>query len=147
MSNGPLFATGTFIWGLAAICQLHRRPFAPDLLLQQFPPPYDPRSLQAAALALKLKSGLRSVPASGLALLPTPFIAVLGAQPSTASAAPGAPAAPSDLAVVLGCDGARVLHLTQANAVPGVVPLDEFAQRYAGIVLICTPEVAQPANE
>jgi hypothetical protein len=38
MSNGPLFATGTFVWGLAAICQLHRRPFAPDLVLQQFAP-------------------------------------------------------------------------------------------------------------
>ena len=38
MSNGPLFGTGTFLWGLAALCQIHRLPFAPSLILQQFAP-------------------------------------------------------------------------------------------------------------
>ena len=148
MKNGPLFATGTFIWGLAAICQLHRRPFAPDLVLQQFPPPYSPRSLQAAAMALKLRSGLQEVSASGLVSLPPPFLAVLAPESHRApSDAQHAGDAQNDLAIVLRCDEGRVLYLTEKSAAPGTVPLSDFAARYAGIVLVCTPEVATPVDE
>src|SRR4051812_8759687 len=72
MSNGPLFATRTFVWGLAAICQLHRRPFAPALVLQQFSPPYGPRSLEEAATSLQLKAGLRTVAPADLHAMPAP---------------------------------------------------------------------------
>src|SRR5688572_21358947 len=77
MSNGPLFATATFVWGLAAICQLHRRPFAPDLVLQQFAPPYGAASLEQAAAALQLKAGLRHVAPTDLHAMPAPFLAIL----------------------------------------------------------------------
>src|SRR3954471_1215403 len=77
MSDGPLFGTGTFLWGLAALCQAHRRPFAPNLILQQFAPPYGTASLQSAAQALKLKSGLRTARPADLPGLPAPFLAVL----------------------------------------------------------------------
>jgi len=145
VSNGPLFATGTFIWGLAAICQLHRRPFAPELVLQQFPPPYDTHSLHDAAAALKLKSGLRAVPVSQLGRLPAPFLAVLAPTPGTETPAPAsAPNAPgrNGLAVVLQCDASQVLCMTQSAAAPSSVPLGEFGAAYVGIVLLCTPEAA-----
>ena len=150
MSNGPLFATGTFIWGLAAICQLHRRPFAPELVLQQFPPPYGARSLHAAATALELDSGLRYAPASDFALLPAPFLAVL--SPHSASASGGAQHGsaaddvPHRLAVVLKCDGQKVLYVTEQVAAPTALPLLEFAAQYDGIVLVCAPHL-EPAEE
>lgn len=150
MSSGPLFATGTFIWGLAAICQLHRRPFAPELVLQQFPPPYDPRSLHDAAVALKLKSGLRAVPSSELGLLPAPFLAVLspeGAHGDTSSLDAVAFAPASRLVVVLKCDEGRVLYVTENGATPSVATLREFEAAYAGIVLICAPESTPPVEE
>src|SRR3989338_5065646 len=49
----------TYLWGLQGICQLQRIPFTPHLVQQQFPPPYSLTSLQQAATALGLKSGLR----------------------------------------------------------------------------------------
>jgi len=150
VSSGPLFATGTFIWGLAAICQLHRRPFAPELVLQQFPPPYDSRSLHDAAVALKLKSGLRAVPSAELGLLPAPFLAVLSpesAQSETSARGP-VPLAPANrLAVVLKCEKGRVLYVVENGATPSVVALSEFEASYAGIVLICAPENAPPVEE
>jgi subfamily B ATP-binding cassette protein HlyB/CyaB len=105
VNNGPLFATGTFIWGLAAICQLHRRPFAPNLVLQQFPSPYTAGSLQAAAAALNLRSGLRSVPLGDLDKLASPFLTVLSpaAQGATASEQP----VPAARAAPHGPNGAR----------------------------------------
>src|SRR5688572_2075995 len=110
MSNGPWFATATFVWGLAAICQLHRRPFAPDLVLQQFAPPYGAASLEQAAVALELKAGLRDVAPGELQALPKPFLAILkpheGAEPASA---------PSGLALVIECDSAKVLYLTEGN--------------------------------
>ena len=33
--------TDGFIWALASLCRLHRVPFDPELVLKQFPPPYD----------------------------------------------------------------------------------------------------------
>lgn len=149
MSSSPLFATSTFIWGLAAICQLHRRPFAPDLVLQQFPPPYGPVSLQDAAAALRLKSGLRAVPASGLKRVPAPFLAVLGpvAPPAEGRLDAGAAEpAPNGLAMVLRCDDAHVLYLTEKALAPSTLTLDEFGLRYAGIVIVCAPEAAQAAQ-
>src|SRR5262245_21124449 len=71
-------SAGTLSWGLQGLCQLHRVPFAADLVLQQFPPPYDLLSLQRAAQALGLKSGWRTAHLSELPQLPLPFVAVLG---------------------------------------------------------------------
>jgi ATP-binding cassette, subfamily B, bacterial HlyB/CyaB len=125
MNDAPLFATRTFVWGLAAICQLHRRPFAPDLVLQQFAPPYGAASLEKAATALELKAGLRSVDAAGLFALPAPFLAVLkpidGAERAD-------PTRPCRLALVLQCDAQNVLYLTEDGASPAVHPLADFGR-------------------
>lgn len=146
VSNGPLFATGTFIWGLAAICQVHRRPFAPDLILQQFAPPYGAASLQEAAAALKLKSGLRSARPADFHSLPLPFLAIL--KPSIVLAGDAQSRhAPSRLVVVLECDAASVLYLTETGAAPSTEALADFDAQYGGLVLLCTPELAAPVED
>ncbi|HYJ20288.1 MAG TPA: hypothetical protein VEW72_14060, partial [Burkholderiales bacterium] len=73
LATAPQLAAETYVWGLEGICQLHRVPFSRKLVLQQFPPPYNALSLQQAAAALGLKSGLRDARTSELAALPTPY--------------------------------------------------------------------------
>ena len=102
-SSEPLFATDTFLWGLAALCHLHRRPFAPNLVLQQFPPPYGASSLQNAAAALKLKSDFREASAAEPSL-PVPFLAVLKSRAVPVQDSEGH--GESGLAVVLGAASA-----------------------------------------
>ena len=146
MRSGPLFDTDTFIWGLAALCQLHRRPFAPNLILQQFQPPYGPASLQEAAAALKLKSGLRLVDPSDFQTLPAPFLAVLKPRQSAGEGQSGE-ALPSGLAVVLQCDATNVSYLKQKSRAPSTEALADFDKQYAGLVLLCSQETVLPIDE
>ena len=83
------FAADTFLWGLGAICQLHRQPFAAHLILQQFPPPYSLISLQQAAVALGMKSESRDAPIAVLPGLPAPFVAVLNPVAAPTAVAAG----------------------------------------------------------
>lgn len=150
MHDGPLFATETFVWGLAAICQLHRRPFAPNLVLQQFPPPYSTASLEEAARTLRLRTGLRSAAAAEFPSLPPPFLAVLkpervaGGQHGE-SLPPGAVHA--RLAIVLRSDPGRVLFMTDRSPAPTTVTLGAFEQQYAGLVVLCSPEAPAAADD
>lgn len=134
--------------GLSAICQLHRRPFAPDLILQQFPPPYGTTTLQDAAAALKLKSGLRQAAASELQTLPAPFLAVLKPDAVAELEASAGEGQRSGLAIVLQSDASKVSYLKERSSAPSTMPLADFQEQYAGIVLLCSPEiVAPPADD
>jgi subfamily B ATP-binding cassette protein HlyB/CyaB len=137
MSNAPLFATGTFVWGLAAICQLHRRPFAPDLVLQQFAPPYDAASLEQAASALQLEAGLTYAAAHELHALPKPLLAILNPGASERGAGDGRTPDASRLAVVIECTTTHVLTLAEGASQPAVHTLADFGRDYAGAVLLC----------
>ncbi|HEX2830103.1 MAG TPA: peptidase domain-containing ABC transporter [Burkholderiales bacterium] len=143
MNDAPLFATHTFVWGLAAICQLHRRPFAPDLVLQQFAPPYGAAALEKAAAALELKAGLRRVEPAALFVLPAPFLAILKPAPADGDDR----TSPCRLALVLQCDAQNVLYLTEESANPAVHPLAEFGRDYAGVVLLCAAKSVAPSSE
>jgi subfamily B ATP-binding cassette protein HlyB/CyaB len=55
-----------WLWALGSLAQVHRIPFDPKLITQQFPPPYSLTSLVLAARALGLKTGLKRVKATGL---------------------------------------------------------------------------------
>ena len=150
MHSRPLFAAGTFLWGLAAMCQLHRRPFAPNLVLQQFPPPYSAFTLRDAATALKLKSGLQAIASSALHSVPTPFLAVLGpanaAESSSGPATRPGESAPSRLALVLKCDSRQVLYLTEASPTPITTDLADFAAHYAGELILFGAQVGTAAD-
>jgi subfamily B ATP-binding cassette protein HlyB/CyaB len=147
LNSNPLFTTDAFLWGLGAICQLHRIPFAPNLLLQQIAPPYSLVSLQQAAQSLKLKSGVRAVASSELHTLPQPFLAILkpgarGVASESASDAEPASSAPlpNRLAVVIKCDAERILYALENSSVPVTAPLKDFEAEYAGTVMLCAPE-------
>ncbi|MGH8662431.1 MAG: ABC transporter transmembrane domain-containing protein, partial [Burkholderiales bacterium] len=128
-------AAETHTWGLQGICQFHRIPFAPDLILQQFPPPYSLNSLQRAANALGLKSGLRDAVVTELGALPVPFVALLK---------PAAMSHPYRLAIVVKCDSNSVSYYEKSRQKPLTSTLEEFGGHFAGKVMLCIPSVAEP---
>jgi len=145
-----LLAAETYLWGLQCICRLHRVPFAANLVAQQFPPPYDLLSLQQAATALGLKSGLRNTAVAELPELPTPFIAAL--EPAgLASTMPqgagleGKVHRPFRLAIVTKCEGGNISYFEEGRQHPAVSTLDSFGAQFAGKVLLCVP--AAPRTE
>ena len=147
MNGGTLFTADTFLWGLGAICQLHRQPFAANLILQQFAPPYTLASLQEATQTLKIKSGIRGVSVSEFHALPQPFLTVLkpraaGTQPEVPrnSEAARSGSLPNRLAVVLKCDAERILYATENSSAPVTATLKDFDREYAGTVMLCAPE-------
>ncbi len=149
LATERLLAAETFVWGLRGICRLHRVPFAPNVVLQQFPPPYSLLSLEQAATALGLRSGLRAVAASDLAALPVPFLAVLKAAAPLGEAAGGRegaeaqPPPPCRLAIVVKCDDHQVSYFERGRQHPAASTLDGFVAQYAGTVLLCTPAVPE----
>jgi subfamily B ATP-binding cassette protein HlyB/CyaB len=145
LATEALVSAGTFVWGLQGICHLHRIPFAPDLALQQFPPPYSLLSLQRAAQALGLKSGLRAATLEQLPKLPTPYIAVLAGADADGESAGEAHgdgegrAGACGLALVAGCDGGRVTYFEEDGRQALTATLEEFGRRYYGQVLLFVP--------
>jgi ATP-binding cassette, subfamily B, bacterial HlyB/CyaB len=57
--GAPVLSAGDFVWSLGCLCTVHRVPFSPPLLLQQFPPPYKPDDLIHAARKLGIQAELR----------------------------------------------------------------------------------------
>ena len=137
-------AAETYIWGLQGVCQLHRIPFAPGLILQQFPPPYSLLSLQQAATALGLKSGLRDALVTELPELPVPFVALLKPAASFAGEkGGGGPEAedsqPYRLAIVVKCDGHSVSYYEKSRQNPLTSTTKEFGGQFAGKVMLYVP--------
>src|SRR3954471_19426266 len=85
-----LVLTEGFIWALASLCRLHRIPFDADLVLKQFPPPYDLATLLKAAQACGLKAGLAGAKAGSLDGLPLPCLGFVrsSAEPANDPAVP-----------------------------------------------------------
>jgi subfamily B ATP-binding cassette protein HlyB/CyaB len=132
-------AAETYAWGLEGICQLHRIPFSRALVLQQFPPPYSTLSLQRAATALGLKSGLRDAQASELPELPTPFVAVLKLPVAEREPEAGDQVPAGKLAIVVKCDAMAVSYFEPGRHHAATASLEEFGSQFAGKVLLCAP--------
>jgi len=64
-----------FVWGLGAMCQLHRVPFDAKLVLQQFPPPYSVERFLHAAKTFGFRAGVTKV-SPARALLKRPAVLI-----------------------------------------------------------------------
>ena len=137
--------SATFMWALQGICQLHRIPFAAALVQQQFPPPHDLNTLQQAAGALGLNSGLHDARVADLPGLPTPFLAVL--SPTPTDEARDTENATHRLAIVIKCDAESISWFEAGGRKPLVATVAEFARDFAGKVLLCGPAAAAMKDE
>jgi subfamily B ATP-binding cassette protein HlyB/CyaB len=131
-----LLSAESCIWGLGTLCRLHRVPFAPELLRQQFPPPYTRNILQRAAEALGFKCGWRTVDAHDFASLTAPWIALVK-SPDDAERKLDSSAL-NQLTVVLKCTESQITTLRENEQAPVTQRIEEFTSHYAGHALQAT---------
>src|SRR5262245_532667 len=108
-AEGEFVPADGFLWALASLCRLHRIPFDADLVLKQFPPPYDLATLLRAAEACGLKAGLAGAKGDALDSLPLPCLGFVRATQPANDAAPDA-AAPPQPALLVRADREKLLY-------------------------------------
>ena len=152
----------TFLWALGVLCQLNRIPFDAELLLRQFPPPYDAAGLQRALQSYGLNTSLKKRKLNRLAEASLPCLAFVkaAASPSNFSTQTksfaGEPLLADDLvsatsssqihtdtlpnthqlALILKSDGGRLLLIEPGQTAPVEISIQEFNTRYMGQILI-----------
>ena len=148
------FSTEDLVWAMGSFCALNRKPFDPELLVRQFPPPYSADSLVHAARALGFRIKRKEYRAETLGALSLPCLVVLrehapagttvsealdhavGAADSAAE--PIEPAAPATLpqksrpAIVVQADADKVVLFLAGSNAPKTLSCAEFAACHAG---------------
>jgi subfamily B ATP-binding cassette protein HlyB/CyaB len=138
-AQGVVPAEG-FIWALGSLCRLHQLPFDPDLVLKQFPPPYDLPTLLRAAGACGLKAGLTGARPEALQALPLPCLGFVRPPVEAANDA----AAP---ALLVQADRDSVLYLLAGEEAPRTLSLQEFGARFEPTVVLAAraaPALSDP---
>lgn len=140
-----LFTTEDMVWAMGSFCALNRKPFDPDLLVRQFPPPYSADSLVHAARALGFRIKRQECAAEGVAGLNFPCLVVLheDAAPTATTAdvvspdnvvAPDAVLLPlprrSRPAIVVQADADKVVLFIAGTNAPKTLSAAEFAACY-----------------
>lgn len=161
--NHRLLDGRAFFWVLQGICALHRKPYSPELALQQFAAPYTGDALVLAATVLGFDARLRKVKPDKLHRHSFPLVCWM----RTPSANTGVSAAANDpnilndsngtnnaavnssedtLALVLQADGANLLIVEHNDTTPRTISLAEFQQRYLGHSASITPKTDPAAD-
>ena len=152
----------TFVWALGVVCQLNRIPFDAELVLRQFPPPYDTANLQRALQSYGLNTSLKNRKLNRLAEASLPCLAFIktsqpqnntstnttsftnnqvlveGASNSldTDLAKLSRPLNTQHIALVLKRDADRLLIVEPGQTSPVEVSIEEFSTSYIGQVLM-----------
>ncbi len=140
------YADADFVWALQTLCAVYRRPFDGQLLLQQFPPPYDEAALVRAARGLGFKTQLRAIDPQVLDQLPVPLLVELrnaSTPPADAHAAEGVtPITPPTftLGVVVAVSRDQVVWLPANSQAPLTTPRAEFSPTLSGQAVLLYPE-------
>ena len=159
-----------FVWAIGAFCQLNRIPFDAELLLRQFPPPYNQAHLQQALNHLGFDSHIKKRSLAKLPAAALPCLVLLKPNsrphtPSTASAiettihsvsadtdAQTATTLPNTdknttdniypLALILSRDGDRLLVIESNQTEPRTINVKEFASAVSGQFLLVRKQPA-----
>ena len=148
------FSVEDAAWVMGSFCALHRKPFDPELLIKQFPPPYTADTLIHAARALGFKIKRRECAAETLATLHLPCLAIVRETPPAAPAnthpapEPGAQTPPETEAVkyrpsiIVQIDDNGCTLFEAGTNKPKTLTPAAFADRYAGTAFQLAPEAA-----
>ena len=132
------------VWAMGSFCALNRKPFDPELLIQQFPPPYTSDSLINAARGIGLRIKRVDCAGSELSSLSLPCLILLhGETPKpqhdsvaqtelheSAQITPGLP--PVRPAILVQAHADRmVLFLAGTNS-PTTLTIGDFNRQFAG---------------
>jgi subfamily B ATP-binding cassette protein HlyB/CyaB len=136
------FSADDTLWMLGSVCALNRKPFDPELLLKQFPPPYTADTLIHAARALGFRIQRNNIDHKGIATLALPCLVVLNDRPIEAAelkacyaqlqaaVEPTQPARPA-LVVKAGDEGVTLFEAGTNS--PVTLSEEAFAARFAGV--------------
>ncbi len=116
------------VWAMGSCCALHGKPFDPQLLLKQYPPPYSPAILVRAARSLGFQARLLSLPLDRLSEQTAKVFTVLkpaGREPA--------------LGLLASLDATTIHWIPAGTHEPQVLLLHEFAARYAGEAVLVQP--------
>ncbi len=123
-----------FVWAVQTACAIHRRPFDAELLLQQFPPPYDAATLIRAARGLGFKSQLRVVDPEQINQLPLPALVEVKSKSDQGDLQQ------NSLALVIAISDNQVVWLPANTDTPVTQAREELAQTLTGQVFLLYPE-------
>lgn len=130
---------------MGSFCALNGKPFDSDLLLQQFPPPYNADSFVHAGRALGFKIKRKDCESNALAGLKLPCLAILHAQKAddqpvgaqarlTDSASLVSAPRTSNPAIIVQINDSNVILFETGSNTPKNLTQAEFAAVYAGTV-------------
>ena len=156
------------LWLIGSLSRVFRLPFDPQLIRQQFPPPYSRTALLTALQALDFKVGEMELDEEGIATLeriPFPVVAFVAAEqgsqsgevippssdkPAAEPAAPHQgeghdtpPPKPASPALLIKADAERVLFFRSGAEQPETVPLAEFSKHFRSDILLVARDTAQ----
>ncbi|WP_301102899.1 hypothetical protein [Propionivibrio sp.] len=143
------FTIEDLAWAMGSLCALNRKPFDPELLIREFPPPYSADSLIHAARALGFRIKRKECSAETLGTLNLPCLVVLrdDAHTPATDAVSGAldhavanPASSwtiplpqkSRPAIIIQADADKIVLFTAGTSVQQTLVRADFAARYAG---------------
>ncbi|MGO9446894.1 MAG: peptidase domain-containing ABC transporter [Thiobacillaceae bacterium] len=130
---------------MGSFCALNRKPFDPELLVRQFPPPYSADSLVHAARALGFRIKRKDCTAPAVSGLSLPSLVLLDEVSSTPEVSAvrhpvlGAEAVTDQTvikrrpAIVIQVSDTQVVLFEAGTNTPSILTPDAFAQRYAGV--------------
>lgn len=148
------FSTEDFLWTLGSFCALNRKPFDPDLLVRQFPPPYHTETLIRAARELGFRIKRSEVGADAVAQLSLPCLVLLKEDVTpaatvspnnaevplaTADGEPVLPPPPAEPtirpAIVVRAEADTIVLYRAGTNAPTTLTAAQFAERYTGTAL------------
>ena len=154
------FGREDVVWLLGSLSQLHRIPFDPALILQQFPPPYSMVTLIEAARALGFRIGESATPSgTAFAKLRFPCVAFLRGEGAPATSAPEQAAQSSAQALeasdeeapvqrpalLIKADAGRLLFFVAGEQAPRTIALAEAQTLFEPELLLIAHEAKSEA--
>jgi len=132
-----LLSQENMLWVIGSLCQLHRKPFDPKLLSQQFPPPYDIAALKQAARALDFETEVHEQNCLLADDTAFPCVAFLSDAPEIETEASSEISEPEEEltspptipVLVIRKDEERVMYFKAGEQTPLTVELDEFKEQ------------------
>ena len=148
-------ASADMLWLLGSVCQLHRIPFDPLLIQQQFPPPYTSVTLHAALAALGFKIGMVELLPGNIKNIPFPAIGFLKYAPSPAVSEAAQEETITDLSeadaslspvLIINADENRLLYFRAGSQTPEVAALEQISELFAPTLILVSRTQAVPGE-
>lgn len=150
-----------WLWLIGSLSRIFRIPFDPQLIRQQFPPPYSRTALLNALQSLGFRVGERNLDAKSLSALehiPFPAVAFLretSAETNSSVSVPesnqGEQAVPAtaqtiDPVLLIKAQDGQVLYFRAGSDAPETIHLDEFFKCFRTDVLLVAREEINPGD-